>query len=99
MKKRAEEKDFPYPYVYDETQEVIKAYGGSRTPHVYLLNKENGIFIVKYIGAIDNNYQDASAVTEHYVEDAVDAVIQGEKVALENTKAIGCTIKWSKKGE
>lgn len=99
MKKRAAEKDFPYPYVYDETQEIIKAYGGSRTPHVYLLNKENGKFIVKYIGAIDNNYQDASAVTEHYVEDAVDAVIQGEKVALENTKAIGCTIKWRKKGE
>ena len=99
MKKRAAEKDFPYPYVYDQTQEVIKAYGGRRTPHVYLLNKENGKYIVKYIGAIDNNYQDASAVTQHYVEDAVDAVIQGENVALETTKAIGCTIKWGKKGE
>ncbi len=99
MKKRAAEKDFPYSYVYDKSQEVIKAYGGSRTPHVYLLNKENGKFIVKYIGAIDNNHQDASAVTEHYVEDAVDAVIQGEKVALDNTKTIGCSIKWSKKGE
>lgn len=96
MKKRAEEKNFPFPYVYDKSQEVIKAYGGNRTPHVYLLNKENGKFIVKYIGAIDNNYQDAEAVTEPYVENAMNDVLQNRKVAVETTKAIGCTIKWSK---
>ncbi len=99
MKKRAKEKDFPFPYVYDKSQEVIKAYGGTRTPHVYLLDKEGGKYIVKYIGAIDNNYQDASAVTEHYVEDAVDAVLAGQSVPVETTKAIGCTIKWSKSSE
>lgn len=99
MKKRAKEKNFPFPYVYDKSQEVIKAYGGTRTPHVYLLNKEEGKFIVKYIGAIDNNYQNASAVTEHYVEDAMESVLNGQPVAMENTKAIGCTIKWSKKSE
>lgn len=96
MKKRSEEKDFPFPYVYDKSQEIIKAYGGTRTPHVYLLNKENGKFVVKYIGAIDNNYQDASAVTEHYVKDAVNAVMMGDEVAMSFTKAIGCTIKWTK---
>lgn len=53
-------------------------------------------FIVKYIGAIDNNYQDAAAVTEKYVEDAVDALMEGKKIAVETTKAIGCTIKWTK---
>lgn len=97
MKKRAKEKNFPFPYVYDKSQDVIKAYGGSRTPHVYLLDKENGKYIVKYIGAIDNNYQDASAVTEHYVENAMRDVLQSKKVAVETTKAIGCTIKWTKK--
>ncbi|MDN3669183.1 thioredoxin family protein [Echinicola jeungdonensis] len=99
MKKRAKAKNFPFPYVYDESQEVIKAYGGARTPHVFLLNKEDGKYIVKYIGAIDNNYQDASAVTETYVEDAVDAVLDGQPVPVETTKAIGCTIKWSKETE
>jgi peroxiredoxin len=99
MKQRSKEKKFPFPYVYDQSQEVIKAYGGTRTPHVYLLQKEGKDFIVKYIGAIDNNYQDASAVTEKYVEDAVDAILGGKKVAFESTKAIGCTIKWSKKTE
>lgn len=96
MKERSKDKNFPFPYVYDKSQDIIKAYGGSRTPHVYLLNKENGDYIVKYIGAIDNNYQEASAVTERYVEDAVDALLQGKKIAVETTKAIGCTIKWTK---
>lgn len=99
MKERAKEKNFPFPYVYDKTQEVIKAYGGSRTPHVYLLHKENDNFVVKYIGAIDNNYQDASAVTEKYVENAMKSIMAGEKVSVANTKAIGCTIKWTKTSE
>jgi peroxiredoxin len=97
MKKRAKEKDFPFPYVYDKSQEVIKAFGGSRTPHVYLLNKEADKFVVKYIGAIDNNYQRPEAVTERYVEKALSEMMEGKKVSLDNTKAIGCTIKWTKK--
>ncbi|SHM58207.1 Peroxiredoxin [Cyclobacterium lianum] len=99
MKKRAEEKDFPFPYLHDQTQEVIKAYGGSRTPHVYLVNKESGKYIVRYIGAIDNNYQDASAVTKHYAEDAVEAVLKGQNVPETTTKAIGCSIKWTRNSE
>ena len=96
MQERAKEKGFTFPYAYDQTQEVIKAYGGTRTPHVYLLQKEGSDFKVKYIGAIDNNYQDASAVTERYVEDAIGAVMKGQPVANQTTKAIGCTIKWTK---
>lgn len=99
MKERSNDKNFPFAYVYDKSQEVIKAYGGSRTPHVYILNKEGNDFVVKYIGAIDNNYQDASAVTEQYVENAMEDIMNGRKVATETTKAIGCTIKWTKTAE
>jgi peroxiredoxin len=99
MKERAKSKKFPFAYAHDQSQEVIKAYGGSRTPHVYLLQKEGDDFIVKYIGAIDNNYQDPNGVTEKYVEEALDDVMNGRKVAVESTKAIGCTIKWTKKAE
>lgn len=99
MKERAKSKKFPFAYVHDQTQEVIKTYGGSRTPTVYLLHKEGNDFVVKYIGAIDNNYQDPSGVTEKYVEEALDDVMNGRKVAVESTKAIGCTIKWTKKAE
>ena len=90
---RAEEKGFPFPYLFDETQEVYKMYGAKRTPHVYLLNKKKDQFIVEYIGTIDNNYKDANAVTETFLIDAVKALLNGEKPNPDFTKAIGCTIK------
>ncbi len=96
MKERAKNKDFPFAYVYDETQETTKKYGATNTPQVYLLEKEGEDYVVKYIGAIDNNYQDASSVTKKYVEDAMDAVLTGDDVPEKKTKAVGCTIKWRK---
>jgi peroxiredoxin len=94
MKTRAQEKGFTYPYLYDESQVVAKSYGAAHTPHVFVLQKENGNLVVKYIGAIDDNTDDASAATHHYVEEAVNALLSGGKVAIPQTKAIGCTIKW-----
>ncbi len=96
MKTRAKEKGFSFPYLLDEGQKVYPVYGATKTPHVYLLNKENGKNIVKYIGTIDNNYQDANDADEHYVQDAVDALIAGKPIVKENTVAIGCTIKVKK---
>jgi len=93
MQVRAREKSFPYPYLLDKTQEVYKMYGAKRTPHVYLLNKENGDFMVSYIGTIDDNYKDASAVEKQYLDDAVTALLNGDKPNPDFTKAIGCTIK------
>lgn len=96
MKERAKEKGFTFPYLFDETQEIAKAYGATRTPHVFILQKVNDELVVKYIGAIDNNSKSASLADEKYVEDAVDALLQGNEVALTLTKAVGCTIKWAK---
>jgi len=48
---------------------------------------------VKYIGAIDDNYQDADAVEVKYTEDAVDALLNGKEVPETKTRAIGCSIK------
>lgn len=93
MQQRAKDKGFTFPYLFDEGQKIYPQYGATRTPHVFLLNKENGALIVEYIGAIDNNSQDATAVTDKYVENAVDALLSGKKPALKTTKAIGCTIK------
>lgn len=90
---RAKEKGFTFPYVMDEGQKVFPVYGATKTPHVYLINKENDKFIVKYIGAIDNNYKDAAAVTEKYLENAIDALMKGEEISKTETKAIGCGIK------
>ena len=94
MQKRANEKQFTFPYLLDETQPIANAYGATRTPHVFLLEKESKDLVVKYIGAIDDNVKDASIVGEKYVESAVDALLSGKEPAVGHTKAVGCTIKW-----
>jgi peroxiredoxin len=90
---RANEKSFAFPYLFDSTQEVYKIYGAKRTPHIYLLKKEGKDFVVKYIGAIDDNYKDASAVTQKYLANAINTLLDGKNPDPDFTKAIGCTIK------
>ena len=96
MKTRAKEKGFTFPYLFDEGQKIYPQYGATKTPHVFVLNKENGKNIVKYIGAIDNNHENANDVTEKYVEAAVDALLKNEPIKQTETVAIGCTIKVKK---
>ena len=93
MKVRAKEKKFTFPYLIDEGQEIYPQYGATKTPHVFLLQKTDSSNIVRYIGAIDDNHGDATAVNEKYVENAVDALLNGEEIKVKETKAIGCTIK------
>lgn len=90
MQERAEEKDFPFVYLFDEGQNVYPKFGATRTPHVFIVDNE---MILKYIGAIDDNAQDASSVSIRYVEDAIASLKNGESPDPDYTKAIGCTIK------
>ncbi|MFI5135016.1 MAG: thioredoxin family protein [Chitinophagales bacterium] len=94
MVKRAKEKNYSFPYLYDESQQVAQQFGAMRTPHVFVLNKTSNGYQVAYIGAIDDNAEDASQVQHHYVEDAVNALLAGKPVPVTETKAIGCGIKW-----
>ena len=94
MKKRAEEKNYSFPYLFDATQQVAKDFGATRTPHVFLLQKVNGQFKVAYIGAIDDNTDDGSKAENKFVEDAIASLKKGEQPVVSFTKAIGCTIKW-----
>jgi glutathione peroxidase-family protein len=94
MVARAKEKNYSFPYLIDETQDVAHAFGATRTPHVFIVQKENGKNILKYIGAIDNNSEDEKSANLHYVEDAVNALLSNKPVTTTETKAIGCTIKW-----
>ncbi|ETN96912.1 thioredoxin family protein [Zhouia amylolytica] len=93
MKKRAANKGFTFPYLLDEEQDIFPQYGATRTPHVFLLENTSKGYLVRYIGAIDDNYQDASQVETKYVEDAVEAMLAGEEIKITTTKAIGCAIK------
>lgn len=96
MQVRAKEKNFPYPYLFDEGQKIYPQYGATRTPHVFVLKKENKKNIVKYIGAIDDNYKDINDISNKYVEAAVDALLAGKEVEVKTTVAVGCTIKVKK---
>lgn len=95
MQQRAKEKEFPFPYVIDSTQETTLAYGATNTPHVYVVERVKQDYFVRYIGAIDNNTRDATLATKKYVEDAVNSLLKGKSIETTSTKAIGCTIKWS----
>lgn len=96
MQQRAADKGFTFPYLYDETQVVASTYGAVRTPHVFLLKKENNDHIVKYIGAIDDSAMNPADVGINYLQDAVNALINGQDPDPSFTLAIGCTIKWKK---
>ena len=93
MKVRAAEKGFTFPYLLDEGQQVYPKYGATKTPHVFVLEKENKDLIVKYIGAIDDSSRDPRSVTKKYVENAVDALLANQPIEMVNTRAIGCGIK------
>lgn len=95
MKKRSKDKKFTFPYLVDETQEVAQAFGAARTPHVFVLQKEaDGKLKVAYIGAIDDDTENAKTDKVKYVENAIDALSKGEQPNPDFTKAVGCTIKW-----
>lgn len=94
MQQRAKDKGFTFPYLEDNNQEVFPQYGATKTPHVYLLQKEQQTdYIVKYIGAIDDNTRDPKNVTKKFLENAIDALLEGKKIEVTQTKAIGCSIK------
>ncbi len=96
MKARAASKEFTFPYLIDEDQTIFPQYGATKTPHVYVLERSEVGNVVKYIGAIDDNYKNAALVHNKYVENAVDALLEGRKVPETKTRAIGCSIKTKK---
>ena len=93
MKKRAEDKDFSFPYLQDKGQHIYPKYGATRTPHVLIPAKQNRGNVVQYIGAIDDSSRSPDKVQKYYVEDAIDALLSGRLPKVSTTKAIGCSIK------
>ncbi|WP_245557508.1 thioredoxin family protein [Neolewinella persica] len=90
MQARAKDKGYGFAYLLDAEQSVYPVYGASKTPEVYLLDANR---VLQYHGAIDDNAQDADAVTERYVEQAVAALEAGSTPDPTSVKAIGCSIK------
>ena len=90
MKKRGEEQKFEFPYVIDDTSDVARAFGASKTPECFLFDED---LKLAYWGAIDDSPRDANDVSVNYLTDAMDSLIAGEEVKTREAKAVGCSIK------
>jgi hypothetical protein len=89
MRARVEAGEFATPYLYDETQEVARAWGAKTTPHVFVTDASG----IVYSGAPDSDYGDPNANAE-WLRAALDDVLAGRPVAKPETKPVGCSIKW-----
>jgi peroxiredoxin len=90
MKARAEEKDYPFPYLKDGDSAIARAYGARVTPHVYLID---GTGVIRYRGYVDDSAKPDERKTTGLVN-ALNAMTEGRDIALAETRAFGCTIKW-----
>ena len=91
MKERAEAKGFNFPYLFDETQEVARAYEAGRTPEIFLFNKERKLI---YHGRINDNPKEHEKITRHDFRIALEEATSGKAISVPETQAIGCSIKW-----
>lgn len=90
MQKHAKEKGYAFPYVVDENHVLANEYGATKTPHIYLIDRNN---ILVYRGAIDDSARDLTKIENHYLTDAITALVAGQKIKTTTSKALGCTIK------
>jgi len=97
MKLRAKEKNYPFAYLHDVSQQVALNFGATYTPQVYVVQKKKGKNIVRYIGAIDDNVYNADLVKENYLVNVVNSLIEGELPKKKIILNTGCTIEWKNK--
>jgi peroxiredoxin len=91
MRERVErEGGWPHPYLYDESQDVARAFGAERTPDVFVFDSD---LKLRYRGAPDADYEDPDQ-NAAWLREALDAVIEGREPERAETPPVGCTIKW-----
>ncbi len=91
---RAKEKQFPFTYLRDDSQDVAVKYGALRTPHFYVFDAGRKL---RYTGRFDDNPRNPGQEKTHELRDAVEALLSGKKPPVELTNPIGCNVKWSGK--
>lgn len=91
MVKRMEEHNFPWLYLYDETQEVALAYGALRTPHFYVFDGDRNLI---YTGRGVDNPKDTSKMTVNNLDQALEEHLSGKPVSVPLTNPLGCNVKW-----
>lgn len=93
MKKYAAAQQYKWTYAIDKNSEIADAFGATRTPEVYLFDKNNKLV---YHGAIDDNPADAAAVTRNHLKAAITDLTSGREISVKTSKSVGCAIKRAK---
>ena len=83
--------EYSWPYLHDESQSVAASWGAERTPEVYLMNSNLKII---YRGRIDDSPKNPQAVTSKDLDNAISLMLNGEKIDIQRTQSIGCSVKW-----
>jgi hypothetical protein len=78
--KEPKTKKYNFPYLYDSTQEIAKAFHAVKTPHAFIVANENGKYILKYSGGIDDNAAEPDKAEHHYVDETVTALLEGKTI-------------------
>ncbi len=91
MQEKASQMNLPYPYLYDESQEVAKIFDAACTPEFYLFDRNR---VLVYHGTINDSPRDASKVTKDYLSDAIMSVLEGRIPEPQFVHPLGCSIKW-----
>jgi peroxiredoxin len=94
MVDRMKEHNFPWNYLWDETQDVALAYGALRTPHFYVFDRDRHLV---YTGRAVDQPKDASRITVNDLDRVLDELTSGKEVTLQATNPIGCNVKWDGK--
>jgi thiol-disulfide isomerase/thioredoxin len=93
LKKRAEEKKYPFVYLHDESQEVAKKFGAVCTPDFFVYNKKDQL---AYRGRLDDSWKEPTKVTRRELLGAVESLMASDEFPKEQTPSMGCSIKWKK---
>jgi peroxiredoxin len=91
MRKKSSEKKYPFPYLYDESQAIAKAFGAVCTPDFFLYDSK---LKLQYRGRLDDSWKDALAVQSQELKTAIEALLRGEVPSQHQKSSMGCNIKW-----
>src|SRR4029079_15668559 len=91
MKKRAAERRYAFPYLYNEDQTLARARGAVCTPDLYVFDRDRKL---AYHGRLDDSPMDPSKVKRRELREAVDALLAGKRPTPSQNPSIGCSIKW-----
>lgn len=93
LQERWKEKNYPFPYLHDESQNVAKSFGAVCTPDFFLFNKELQLV---YRGRLDDSWKEPEKVTQEELKEAILALIKNKRISSDQIPSMGCNIKWKK---